>query len=315
MPYTTLCSEPVLRLLRDHGLQVLVAVAPGQVSQLGGLTRSFGDAGVELGLWPMVADSDGRWGSTFNAQLFADFVMRVVDASPDAHTIAIDLEPPIAMVQGLLAGRPEAYRGLMRSDSWAPGHAILDQLLGTLSRGGYHCLAAANPMLLGDGRGESAWQWLFGTPIDELPFDAVSFMTYTSLIEGYSRGLINRRIARSMLAQTASAARVQWGSRASLSIGTVGGGALGDERPYRSLRELEEDVAVARACGVEDLALFDLSGVLTKPDPQAWIRAFADTPAATSLPASPRRARLLKAGIKQSGSAIGWYRRLRRPGQ
>ncbi|MCP4448541.1 MAG: hypothetical protein GY811_24875 [Myxococcales bacterium] len=113
--------------------------------------------------------------------------------------------------------------------------------------------------------------------------------------------------------RTASAAQVQWGDRASLSIGTVGGGALGDERPYHAVAELREYVATALACGVEDLALFDLSGVLARKNPQEWINALADTRAAPSLPQTRRRSRLLKAGIKTGGSAIGWYGRLRRP--
>ncbi len=261
----------------------------------------------------MVDDADGRGGSTFNAKIFSEFALQVTEASPAGTTIAIDLEPPIAIMQGLLSGQPSAYLRLARSGSWAPGSEALHRLLETLKSRGNTCLAAANPMLLADGRGESAWQWLFGTPIDALPWDAVSFMTYTSLMEGYSRGLIDRSIAHSMLMHTASAARRQWGDRASLSIGTVGGGALGDERPYRAIAELREDVATALACGITDIALFDLSGVLAKKNPREWLRTFANTGPASTLPISRRRARLLKAGIKRSGSAIGWYRRLRQP--
>jgi len=258
----------------------------------------------------MVADSDGRWGSTFNAYQFSDFVLEVGKLAVQQSTIAIDMEPPIEIMQGLLAGRPHSYRRLLQSERWAPGLDTLRSLLDALQGQGFTFLAAVNPMLLGDGRGESAWQWLFGTPIDTLPFDSVSFMTYTSLIEGYSRGLINRRVATGMLGQTASAARVQWGGRSSISLGTVGGGALGDEQPYRNVSELAHDVALVKACGVEDLALFDLSGVLARANPEAWLAAFTKTPAALTIPKTPRRARLLKAGIKRTGATIGWYRRL-----
>lgn len=311
MPYGALASPRVMDLLAQHDLEVLVAVTPARVDEIGALSRTYGDAGLSLGLWPMLADADGRWGSTYNAQSYADLVLRVVASARPGTTVAIDLEPPIAMVRGLLRGHPKAYRRLLRSDSWAPGQQILATLMHTLNDRGTPCLAAANPMLLADGRGHSAWQWLFGTPIMGLPFDAVSFMAYTSLLEGYSRGLIDRQVARSLLKQTADAALAQWGPRASLSIGTVGGGALGDERPYGSVAELADDVAVARACGVEDLALFDLSGVLQRSDPGAWLRAFTATAPATELPHQPKRARLLKAAVRRGGSAVGWYRRLR----
>lgn len=266
---------------------------------------------MKLGLWPMVADDHGRWGSTFNAHHFSEFATLVSESAPENTTIAIDLEPPINIMHGLLTGRPTAYRQLLHTNNWGTGHERLSALLSTLNKRGYPCLAAANPMLLGDGHGESAWQWLFGTPISQLPFDAVSFMTYTSLITGYTKGVLGRPIAHSMLMQTALAAQTQWGARASMSLGTVGGGALGDEVPYQSVEELREDVATALACGVVDLALFDLTGVLSKKTPQEWISVFATTEAATELPSIRRRARILKAGIKRGGSAIGWYRRLR----
>lgn len=309
--YEELCSIRVVRLLREHDLEVLVAVTPPQLEDVPQLVRRLRNEGISLGLWPMVDDADGRWGSTFNARVFSDFALRVAKRAPEGATIAVDLEPPISMMHGLLSGKPSAYRSLFRSESWAPGHDTLQDLLATLAGRGNPCIAAANPMLLGDGRGESAWQWLFGTPIDALPFDAVSFMTYTSLIEGYSRGLIDRDIAHSMLMHTATAARVQWGPRASLSIGTVGGGALGTEKPYRSIEELREDVETALACGIEDIALFDLAGVLAKENPARWIETFANTPPAPQIPRSRRRARILKAGIKRSGAAIGWYRKYR----
>ncbi len=311
MPYEELCTQPVLRALREHDLQVLVAVSPSQLEDVPRLTTQMRDAGVQLGLWPMVADDHGRWGSTFNAHHFSEFTTAVSEHAPENTTIAIDLEPPIAIMHGLLMGRPSAYRQLLRTNNWGAGHERLHNLLRTLNERGYPCLAAANPMLLGDGRGESAWQWLFGTPIDQLPFDAVSFMTYTSLISGYSKGVLGRPIAHSMLMQTAVAAQAQWGGRASMSLGTVGGGALGDEVPYHSIDELREDVATALACGVTDLALFDLSGVLAQKNPHEWLSVFAMTEAADELPKLRRRARILKAGIKRTGSVIGWYRRIR----
>ncbi len=309
VPYPMLCSAPVLHLLRERNLQVLLGVTPSQMGGLEVLIKTYQDAGIKLGLWPMVDDSDGRWGSTFNAGLFSEFVLQVSAFARQATTIAIDLEPPIAIVHGLLRGDASAYRKLAAAKTWEPGTEILRALISTLQNRGHRCVAAVSPVLLGDARGQSAWQWLLGTPIDALPFDAISFMAYTSLLEGYSRGLVNRRVATSLLAQTAMRSTKQWGHRASVSVGSVGVGALGDERPYRNVAELEEDVAVAMACGAHDLALFDLSGVLAKSDPAAWLDAFVNTTSAAGAPRIAKRARLLGAVIKNTGSTIGWYRR------
>ena len=188
----------------------------------------------------------------------------------------------------------------------------MSELDRTLCARGVHTIAAVNPVLLGDRPGEPAWQWLLGTPIDNLPFDALSFMAYTSLLEGYSRRTIDRRVAISLLAQTAQSAQAQWGAQANLSLGTVGGGALGDERPYRSVDELIQDVAVSRACGVDDLSLFDLSGVLEQAHPEAWLDAFVHTPPAAQIPRLTKRARLIEGAVRRTSDTIGLYRRLRK---
>lgn len=312
VPYEQLCSRELLRLLQPRQLQILVAVTPARIAGLPKLVATYRDAGIDLGLWPMIDDEDGRWGSTFNAQLYSDFVMRVAELAQPGSTIAIDLEPPIALTRALLSGNPLSLRRMARIENRESGLRILQDLMAKLRARGCSTIGAVHPILLADGQGQSAWQWLLGTPIDQMDFDAVSPMAYTSLIEGYSRGILARRAATSLLVQTASAARSRWQDRASLSLGSVGIGALGDERPYRGVDELAHDVALARACGVEDLALFDLGGALQKPRPEAWLDAFVETPAAKGPPPRARRTRLLESGMRRAGTTIAFYRRFLR---
>ncbi len=309
VPYETLCSPEVLRVLKPRKLQILVAVTPARLAGLPQLVATYRDAGIELGLWPMVDDEDGRWGSTFNAQLYSDFVLRVADMAQGGSTIAIDLEPPIALTRALLSGNPLSVRRLARIENRETGLVILQELMRTLRARGHSTIGAVHPILLADEHGQNAWQWLLGTPIDRMDFDAVSPMAYTSLIEGYSRGILARRAATSLLVQTASAARARWQERASISLGSVGIGALGDERPYRNVAELAHDVALARACGVDDLALFDLGGALQKHQPEAWLDAFVETPAFSGPTPRARRTRLLEVGMKRAGATIALYRR------
>ncbi len=310
MPYEVLASQPVTQMLRERNLQVLVAVLPDQVPALSELSERLAEAGVDFGLWPMLADSQGRWGSTFNAACYCEQVLHIASLAPGASTIAIDLEPPISLTQGLLAGKGAAYRRLFHENGWEDGLRDLRRLCQELNLGGFETLAAVNPMVLGDGRGQSAWQWLFGTPINDLPFDVVSFMIYTSLIEGYSRGFASRRVATTMLVHTALSAQRQWGRRASLSVGTVGGGALGDERPYRHRGELAQDMALATTCGISDFALFDFAGVLKSEHPQAWLDSFVSRGLAVPLPRPGLRSKLVKSGLKAVGRGIGMGRKI-----
>ncbi len=309
--YSELASERVIGMLREFDVEVLVAVMPENVLEIADLCQVYGEAGVQIGVWPMIADEDGRWASTYNAQAYAAFVESLLPTLRSPMTIAVDLEPPIDLLRGLLHGKLGAYQRILRSANWSSGRQRLQDLLRMLSTRGFSPIAAANPMLLSDKPGQSAWQWLFGTPVQNFPFDAVSFMSYTSLLEGYSRGLVNREFARSILVHSARSAVRQLGSRASISIGSVGGGALGDERPYRNLSELADDVGLVRACGVQDVALFDLSGVLAKPNPEVWLAAFAGPSSPVELPRELNRTLALKRVIKGGGYSLASYRHFR----
>lgn len=294
-------------------MQILVAVTPGSLPGLPAVIGDYQDAGVALGLWPMLDDSDGRWGSTFNAARYSDFVLRVAELVPPGTTMALDLEPPIHLVRRVLRGDGSALTELLRAGSRDEGVRVLRQLIERLRARGLQLLAAVPPIVLGDGKSTPAWQWLMGTPFAELSFDVLSVMSYTSLLEGYSGGLLPRGAALSLHAQTSSKAHLLWPAQASISLGVVGDGALGDERPYRGLDELTEDVAIARACGVDDLGLFDLSGVLRQQQPEAWLDAFAYTEPSAILPRLRRRARLLEGGVTGASHGIRMYRRFRKP--
>ena len=131
---------------------------------------------------------------------------------------------------------------------------------------------AVLPLLVFDTAGQ-LMQRALGTPADELPVQCHSVMAYTSLFEGWSRGLIGRRRAEWMLGLCARAARTRWGTRAGISLGAVGTGAFGDEPVLRSPAELARDVAIARAAGLTEISLFDLGGVVRRQPAEAWLEA------------------------------------------
>jgi hypothetical protein len=151
---------------------------------------------------------------------------------------------------------------------------------------------AAVPVVLADPAGFAPWQHVLGTPVDALPLARVCVMLYSSLV-GYTRGLLKRDHAEALVWLGAGSARRRWGARAMVGLGAVGPGALGDEPVYRDLDELVVDVALARAAGVDDLALFDLGGVLARGPVERWLDAFVHTAAAAAPPRLGRRVRAL----------------------
>lgn len=309
VPFDTLRSPEVLRLLRRYQLQPLLAVRPGDLPGLRPLLVQYQDAGLQPGLWPMLADADGRWGNARNIDRFIAFVRDVVRAAEGLSIpeLAFDLEPDIQWMRPLvgLGGR------------WAPGgaraggnlleraRAQLRELVAELKGQGTRSLAAVMPSVAMERKGHG-WQSLLGTPVDGIGFEHLSVMAYTSLLEGWSYGTLRRQEARVLLAAFGRATVERFGPTGGLSLGTVGIGALGNEPHYRGPEELADDVGIARASGIEELTLHDLGGILAHPPAEAWLDAFVNAPAAASLPENTVRSRAALGGLRVVTSLLGW---------
>lgn len=305
LPYEEITRPAVLRLLARYRLSVLVAVRPWTVAAFGEVVRACDAAGVEVAAWPMLDDREGRWASARNAGAFVDLALRVADAA-EVKELAIDLEPPIDDVRALLRDPSRArqlFRERQRPNEFQRAKDAYALLVSELRARDVRTLAAALPVALLDRDGGRArWQRLIGTPIDGPPFDHVSVMLYTSMIEGWSRGVFERRHARALLAAGCRATKRRFGARGGVSLGAVDTGAFGDEPVYRSPEELADDVAIARAMGIHDLALFDLAGVLARKPAEAWLDAFVSTDAATELPAERVRTRAIRLAARALGA-------------
>lgn len=312
MPCAELRSGRVLGLLARYDIGLLFAVAPGTAGQAPAVVRACRDAAVRVGVWPLLGDEDGRFASERNGGPFARFVGELLGALEAAGAlpgeVALDLEPSIELVRRLLALDPRAALALWRGPASRGGTEQLVAAAREIRARGLGTLAAAVPLVLADGPDRRGWQGLLGTPLDALPVERVSVMLYSSLLEGYSRGLLRRPDALALVAVAARTARRRWGPRASLSLGAVGPGALGDERTYRDVAELADDIAIARRAGVDDLCLFDLGGVLGRPPAERWLDALAHTEPARGPPPLTARAAAVVTVVAAAAHPLGWRR-------
>ncbi len=332
LPYDALVRPRTLELLRRYGLDVVLAVRPWQLEPLGRVVRTLADAGVSLSIWPMLADEEGRWANGANASSFARFLgalLKTFDAGPCAPCeILFDLEPALAharvlaAVAGPLAPRAalslsaSLFRVAERScwGTWAradDGCAELRSAVTEVHARGMGTAAAVWPLVALDPPGQALWQSLLGTPVDSLLTRRVSVMLYTTIFEGWSRRALRRRDASALLRAGCDRVVERWNGRAGVSLGCVGAGALGDEPVYRTPKELAEDVAQARAAGIEDLSLFDLAGVLSRESPEAWLDAFAFGVEVLSVPTSRRvnaARRFARMATWTLGKALTWQR-------
>lgn len=262
-------AAPVLGpLLARHHIELLLAVRPWELAGLPAVVGDLQAAGVVVAVWPMLADADGRWASATTHARFIALADEVLAAAPTADELVIDLEPPIAQLARWKAGRPA------RGHSPYPYPVAAAALEAAVTRWGAsrRVTTAILPFLALELGGP--WlQRALGTPVSPLAVDRHSLMAYTSLFEGWSRGLVGRRRAEWLLAGCARLARRRFGDRAALSLGVVGPGAFGDEPGYRGPGELARDVAIARAAGIDELSIFELGGILRRPPIEPWLEA------------------------------------------
>jgi hypothetical protein len=271
VPFDELIRPAVVDLVARHRLDLLLAVRPWQLAEVGDVVRRFRDRGVFVGVWPMLADGDGRWVNARSTPAFIPFADALVDAVPFADELILDLEPAKAQLEKWKEWRP-TWRQTPSPGRYREARDALAEATHRWHQS-RRLTTAVLPLLAFELRGE--WmQRAVGTPATPLDVDRHSVMAYTSLIEGWSRGLVNRRRAEAVLAVCARLARVRFGGRAALSLGTVGVGAFEDEPSYRSPDELARDVAIAAGAGIDELSLFDLGGILRRPPAEAWLAAF-----------------------------------------
>lgn len=312
--HAEIAAPAVLAALAERKIGLIVAAQPGPRADLVRLAQAARDAGLPFALWPMLADAAGRWASVDNAARFAAYVRALVDELDAARAlpeeIALDLEPPIDRLRRLL-GLDLPARSAPHPDDGAAILGALVQDLRARVPTPIRVSAAVIPLVLFDDQTLGFERWL-GTPVGSIAWDHASVMVYTTLIEGYSRGLLTRNDVRPLLASSCRLAAARFGARAGVSLGAVGKGALGDEATYRSAAELADDVAIARAAGLEDLTLFDLGGVLRRPPWEAWLDAFAWTEPAPRLPEATWKSRATEKLGRGASRLLGVAGSLRR---
>ena len=317
-------SDPTLRLLSRFRLEPIVALPPNaETGEMARALQRLSASGVPFGIWPLLSDADGYWPSEENAIAFEQRVqaaLAFVDAAKaKLRTVAIDLEPPLGITKRLMHGSI-ANRGrfllkgaielALHDDSRRRSIEVLARVARMLHARGLETIAAVLPPIVLDlFAHDDLWQGVFRTPVTSPGWTVLSPMLYTTLL---------RRLLPSKSALSARAFLFETGrmlvrgvgsARASLSVGLVTTGKLGDEPAFGSPRELELDVSAARAAGIDDLALFSLEGVLHRGTPESWLLPFDS---ASPLSPLPILSRPLGAVMRSFAIAVGAGRALLR---
>ncbi len=324
LPPEELGASATIDLLARFHIEPIVALPPAaETPKLADALHRLSTSGVPFGIWPLLADEEGYWPSEENAPAFEKRVQAalqfVESAKAMPKTIAIDLEPPLAITKRLMHGTIARrgrflVRGIvemaLHDEERRRSIEVLARVARRLHGRGLETIAAVLPPVVLDlFAKDDLWQGIFRTPVAAPGWTVLSPMLYTTLL----RRLLPTKSAtsaRALLYETARMlVRSVGPSRASLSVGLVTTGKLGDEPAYTSPDELRLDVATARAAGIEDLALFSLEGVLHRGAPESWLVPFES---ARPLAPLPIVSRPLGATMRSFALALGAGRALLR---
>lgn len=318
LDYEDASAPAAVRLLRRFDVTLCLSMPDGALGDpLARLLRVYAEAGLDVALWLLLPKSIGYWPSERNAGFFSARLDAVFEWAERQHVgvpwIAVDLEMPLPQA---LAYRDS--RGLRRlltvarialvnlnarrfAQAVAQYRAILDKIHGF----GARALCAAHDYIIEDFRLDApVVQDFLETPVADVPWDVVSTMIYNSMVTEHFHVTLDD--ARWMQYEAGCELKRAFGERAGISLGLTGVGVLGDEPHYTGAAQLAPDVAAARAAGIDDIAIFNLEGILRSPDPAAWFHIAIDTP-----PQVPRRtgwAAKERKNRRRLARLIGWWR-------
>ncbi|MFQ5415948.1 MAG: hypothetical protein ACE5FL_02755 [Myxococcota bacterium] len=314
-------SDPrVLDLLQEHDVGINFSVKHEMVAPaLAELLRETTTRGISMCLWLLLSKAEGYWPSERNAERFAEYVEEVLGWAGKEGVvideIAVDLEPPLYFHEETkdLKGIRAAFAGLRIARSNLNRHrfrhaaAVFNKMQDSLAERGIETYVPVLPLIVDDMvRGSEVIQDLAEGPVSSVGWDRISPMIYTTMFQQFSNRFISREDARWMVYSYSKDLVEQVNDRAAASIGLTGTGILGKEWIFRDIDELRQDAAAAKAAGVEDIAIFNLEGIMNREDPDAWLRAVID--AEPEVPVSSRRAERLRWAIQRGSRLLGVFR-------
>ncbi len=306
MPYRWVQAD--LKRLSHAGLQLNLAISLADAfsSDLKKLLQTAEAEGVPVGAWLLLSDQQGYWPNATNAKLFCNGVAYFIDwlssQKLSVHEIIVDMETPLMMSRLL---KTQLFRGLKceyqrwlspeNHQQFWEGAAHFQRLVKDLHQLGLRAQVVTYPMIVHDlAAGHTAFQEFLQVPVTPVEWDQVSLMVYRSSFQdllpfAISAELVYRyfELAKQVLPTTPICA----------ALGVVGSIGKVSEGGFQNPDALRQDLAAARAAGIESAQLFSLDGMHQLGNPQDWLSVFQAQPARPQPLAGDR---LLWQGLLQS---------------
>jgi len=277
-------DKKTMELLKKYDVKLGIAFPPGSMTpEYVRVLGEYGRNGVSVALWPLLDDSLGYWPNELNVIEYSDYVDGICAWADENKVgfdwLAIDMEPPYLMMEDFKTGGLKEKLGVVRRvlgenrdrGRFYDAGAAFNRLVERLHARGVKVAAAAADMAVWDMKmGTVGFQDALETPISTINFDLISPMVYTSMIVGYSKGLVSPGDARRHLYSVARDLKESVWNRAGICIGVTWTGKLMDEPYYETPRDLLPDMQAVKAALIDDISIYNLEGILRSPRPEEW---------------------------------------------
>lgn len=282
----------------EHGLTLHLALEQGvhDRAYLAGACAAAAAHSVPLRLWPLLPKAGGYWAGQSNAPAFLAWTDELVGwAESDCPTFAgveVDLEMAYDRVQTLqamrgagadLAAIAEFMQSGVDEAAFEAARSALADGVDALHARGVDVGLSTLPMNADDwADGDEGIGKMFGTPIDGIAWDRVSFQVYRSLYDAQFPPKSGAPYGPGLVASYAASIVERFGARAAIDLGTTGSG-IGIPEGLPSAEALRADLAAALAEGIApgNIAVYSLEGLDGRPDPERWV---TQPPAQRALP-------------------------------
>lgn len=290
LPPEEAVKKKVIKLLKKYGVILGMSFPPGSMNaKYARLLGEYEQAESPVMLWPLMPDDLGYWPSERTAVEFPAFIEEILDWAGKNKVgfpwLAVDMEPPHYQMEKLknagLARKAGLLREFMQQNRnrgrFYDAVSKYSRLVENLHARDIRVLSAVADLTAADiTSGGIGIQDMLETPVSPINWDVLSFMIYTSMMTGYSKGLLSPRDARWHLYRLMRNMKESLWDRAGVSIGVTYTGKLGDEPYYETPGELEPDMQAVKAALIEDISIFNLEGILRSDRPEEWFETLIE---------------------------------------
>lgn len=291
-------QKKTIKLLKKYNVNLSINFPPTALNDnYAKMLSKYTEEGIEVALWVLLSDESGYWIHEQNADIFHQHLEKIFDWADKNQLcipwIAVDLEPPYYLLQKIEQSPwyqtiPEILKILHENRNpkrFASATKKFRKILELIHNNKAKTLAAVSNLVAEDiVTKQKNIQDLSETPVSTVEWDVLSFMIYNSMSVGYSKGFISYRDSRWYLYDVCKDMKRKLGERAAISIGTTYIGKLGNEPYYQNPEDILPDVEAVLAAGINDIAIYNLEGILHSKKPEKWFDCVLD-----AMPKVPKR--------------------------